>query len=174
MWLDLLFKDIIYLLLSIFWLYFGGIWKKSIVSSLFIREEFIVYSFKGRAPGNGKGYGHKLINYQCLTNGHDLVSYQCQHEHKLINYQCLTNGHDLVSYQCQHGHKLINYQCQTNGRDLVSYQCQHGHKLVNYQCQTNAHDIINSFVQTRINYSLTVIKAEYIPTNCIWGFYVTS
>ena len=110
-------------------------------------------------------YEHKLVNHQCQTNWHNLVGFQCQHEHKIENYQCQTNEHDLVSYQCQQEHKLVKYQCKTNGHDHVSNQCQHEHKLVNYQCQTNGHDIINLFIQTRTNYSLTVINAEYLPTN---------
>ena len=82
-----------------------------------------------------------------------------------MNYQCQTNGHDLVIYQCQHEHKLVKFQCKTNGQDLVSYQCQHEHKQVKYQCHTNGQDNINLFIQTRINYALTVINAEYLPTN---------
>ena len=75
--------------------------------------------------------------------------------------------HFYFTVNVKTGHDLLNYECQTNGHDLVSYQSQHGHDLVNYQCRTNGHDLINSFVQTRINYSITVIKAESIPIEYI-------
>ena len=120
-------------------------------------------------------------NFQCQTTGHDLVSYQCQHRHKRVNFQCQTNGHDLFNYQCQHRHEQVNNQCQTNGHDFFNCQCQHRHKRVNFQCQTNW-QVINvkpdrilstCSLKQGTNYSITIMKVEYIPTNMNLEIYVT-
>ena len=95
----------------------------------------------------------------------------------------MDSGHVLISYQCQYGHKLFSNQYQTNGHFLISNQCQHGQTQAlkrsmpnqwtqSYQLSmsTQAQAQLVCFNEDQI--TITVIKAESIPTNLYLDIYV--
>ena len=100
----------------------------------------------------------KLLSKLSLQVQH--VSYQCQHRHILLSNPYQTNGHFLISNQCQHG------QTQALKRSMPNQWTQ------SYQLSmsTQAHSQLVCFNEDQI--TITVIKAESIPTNLYLDIYV--
>ena len=86
--------------------------------------------------------------------------------------ECLTpkTAFRPISIQVQ----FPNHQCQTQAGSH-RLQCQHGHNC-SQTINAKPMDTISSSRSFRqvTNYFLTVIKADYFPTNVFGVFYVTS